>query len=394
MQTKQKHGDKTAGPTSQQDANEFIYYYINLLKLFRDTKPIAEIDRLASEAMLLRRQRIYEFGQHLTHIESFFRASLGERPLEPRLTSWNLDQLQSLREMYGSLLLAVFHFGEHRHVLSDLAALGIPFVAPIAKHAYFDATAIFRNGPPASKNAAMMLEVERRDVGRRLLGGLKAGRVGVIYVDGNMGPDGHMVEESAVEVDFLGLKIRVKSGIARLASSLSLPVVPMLAQRSGKGGALLPVIVPRSSAKGAAREHEIVRIMQECYTTLGKAVSASPQDWEFAFCLHRWISVDPSSQQSDRPALAQTSSAKARIDPKNVVYYPRSDGIYWLHVEKQRAYKLPSWCGSIYHLLTETPQELQTLMTLLQERAPANETTNIVEQLHSLGLIDVTPDMQ
>jgi len=394
VQITQQHGDKTTGPTSQQDANEFIYYYINLLKLFRDTKPIAEIDRLASEAMLLRRQRIYEFSQHLSHVESFFRTSSGAKPLEPKLTSWNLDQLQSLREMYGSLLLAVFHFGEHRHVLSDLATLGIPFVAPIAKHAYFDATAIFRNGPEASKTAAMMLEVERRDVGRRLLGGLKAGRIGVIYVDGNMGPDGHMVEESAVEVDFLGLKMRVKSGIGRLATSLSLPVVPMLAERSGKGGTMLPVIVPRSSPKGAAREHEIVRIMQECYTTLGKAVSASPQDWEFAFCLHRWISADNSSQQSDRPTFVPTSSAKARIDPKNVVYYSCPDGIYWLHIERQRAYKLPSWCGDIYHLLTKTPQEVRTLLTLLQRRAPINETTNIVEQLHSLGLIDVAPDMQ
>ena len=36
-----------------------------------------------------------------------------------------------------------------------------------------------------------------------------------------MGPDGHKVEEGGVDVDFMGRRIRVKEGIARLAQSLA-----------------------------------------------------------------------------------------------------------------------------------------------------------------------------
>src|SRR5438093_650502 len=78
--------------------------------------------------------------------------------------------------------------------------------------------------------ACRLIEVESARVGRDLVKGLREGRVGLIYVDGNMGPDGHKVEEGGVDVDFVGRRIRVKEGIARLSHSLRMPVLPLLVE--------------------------------------------------------------------------------------------------------------------------------------------------------------------
>ena len=101
--------------------------------------------------------------------------------------------------------------------------MGVPFLAPVAKRAYFECMRIGRVSTHRFERAFRLIEVESTRVGRDLLKGLREGRVGLIYVDGNMGPDGHKVEEGGVEVDFFGRRIRVKEGIARLAHGLDYP---------------------------------------------------------------------------------------------------------------------------------------------------------------------------
>lgn len=368
---------------------EFVHYYANLLRLFRGSRPIECIERDALAAVALREARIQGFAHRLDSARRHFEVVRGDARLAARLREWDVERLARLRRDHGGVLIAAFHYGEHRHVLSDLCCLGIPFVAPVAKRSYFDATAVFSAGPPDCAAAPMLLEVERPAVGRRLLGALKQGRIGVVYVDGNMGPDGHLVEESGTEVSLLGERIRVKCGIARLALALKLPVLPlitlprpdlpMVADRL----LAFPAILPPGDAPGE-RERHVRTTMQGCYDALATAVAQAPEHWEFAFCLHRWLcSGAPPCEASP---CAEAGGAIA-VDPTVIVHYPRPDGVFWLNVVRQRAYRLPRWCADLYPFLRNSPRAPHEVAAHLAERGASQD--DVVELIGHLRAVDL-----
>ena len=378
-------------------AGEFVHYQANFLKLFQHERSPAEVDDIARAAIALRQRRIDEFDERLRDVRAFFDGSNGDVRMAPYLGGWDVERIRALRRDHGGVLLAAFHYGDHRHVLTDLCCLGVPFVAPVAKQSYFDAPAAFSKGPADCADAPLLLEVEGRNVGKRLVSGLRGGRCGLIYVDGNMGPDGHLVEESGVEVAFLGHRIRVKSGIARLAMALRLPVLLVMSEptpRTRGAGCLssmteiLPAHGPRAGASPAA---EGTRIMQACYDALAASVAKSPEDWEFAFCLHRWLCADPAAPAEPEPASTTLSDAQLiSIDPATVLSYARDDGTFWLHVGRQRAYRIPDWGSELYPLLRNKPMAHGELVTLLKRRARSStDPAVLLDLLHTLNLIRV-----
>jgi lauroyl/myristoyl acyltransferase len=370
---------------------ELVHYFANLLTLFRDTRSLCEIDELAHAALALRERRIEQFDDRLSAALTVVRGA--SRP-RAHLAGWDLARIQQLRACHGGLLLALFHYGEHRHLLADLCCLGLPVVAPIAKLSQFHARALVASVPADCAMAPQLLEVENHGVGRSLLTALRSGRVGVIYADGNMGPDGQRVEESAVEVDFLGQRIRVKCGIARLAQALRLPVLPLLAVADANDPArahsvrMSAEILPDGSAR--SREAATRRIMQDCYDTLAAEVAAAPQHWEFAYCLHRWLR--PVSTSEDVVPAAQLTEAHwLKIDHSLVVAYPpQHDGVYWLHVGRQRAYRLPAWSVDLYPVLTAQSLPLHEVIAHCSRRAASTvDAARLLEELHRNGLIQV-----
>lgn len=377
-------------------AGEFVHYQANFLRLFGGTRSREDVDRISETAVALRELRIAQFDDRLRSIRAFFEEQGAAGLAPPRLAGWDVERIDRLRRAHGGLLLAVFHYGEHRQVLSDLCCLGVPFVAPVAKQSYFDAPAAFAKAPRECADAAVLLEVESRNVGRRLLTELRRGRIGLIYVDGNMGPDGHLVTESAVEIDFLGERIRVKSGIARLAAALRLPILPILpaaAADANRASALVfaPEVVPFDDAlAGDGKEAQVQRTMQACYDALAAAVADSPADWEFAFCLHRWLSVaadDDAGTLVNGETIADTQ--RIRVDTRFVLPYAREDGMFWLHVGRQRAYRMPEWSRELYRRLQERPMTRADVVALLSRNVqPTSETESFIDQLGALRLIE------
>ena len=378
-------------------AGEFVHYQTNFLKLFGHERSPAEIDDMARAAASSRQQRIDQFDDHIQELRGFFDRSNGTRRIGPHLQGWDVERIHRLRRDHGGLLLAAFHYAEHRHVLTDLCCLGIPFVAPVAKQSYFDAPAAFSKGPADCANAPLLLEVEGRDVGKRLLSGLRGGRCGLIYVDGNMGSDGHLVQENGVEVAFLGNRLRVKSGISRLAIALRLPILLVMSDAAngvpgtGHLSSMTEILPARASRTGASRQADITRIMQACYDALAASVVKSPQDWEFAFCLHRWLCADPDMPVDRAVAPAILSNEQLiSIDVTNVVPYQRDDGNFWLHVGRQRAYRIPDWGRELYALLQNQPVARGELVSILAQRAQsASDPVVLLDLLHTLNLIRV-----
>ena len=395
--------DKSAGAGRAADGagmglnpGEYIHYYTNLLALFRQQRPVDEIVRLAHAAVAGREARIDGFSQHLRGLERDFlaqREATGARASvepAPRLGEWDPDALREISGTHGGLLIALFHYGEHREVLADLAVLELPFISPVAKHAYFECNELAKVAPPGFEHAMRLIEVESPRVGRLLVQGLRERRMGVIYVDGNMGPDGHLVEEGAVGIDFLGCRIRVKAGIARLATSFGLPVLPLLVEMPEHGtprvraGALIEVSRARS---GEDSEAVHVSIMQRLYDALARSVSNAPEHWEFAFCFHRWLDAPPDGTRADLPADA-TAGERVGLRREDVAFYDRADGVYWIHVGRQKAYRVPGWARGLYAQVEHSARSrVEVQAALTSAGAPFDEAQALLEGLLERGLL-------
>jgi lauroyl/myristoyl acyltransferase len=378
---------------------EFSHYYLNFLALFGRERRVQDIVELARQAVSSRDRHIDRFGRHLAELREFYRAQprsedgrANEDP-EPMLRGWGACDLAKMQNEHGGLLIALFHYGHHRQVFYDLAVKGVPFLAPVAKRSYFECLQIGRMSTRRFEHAFRLIEVESPRVGRDLLKGLRAGRVGLIYVDGNMGPDGHKLEEGGVDVDFFGRRIRVKEGVARLAHGLGVPVLPLFVEprenedRVAFGALLHPL--PKAKASAADLESSRQGMMQELYRHLEDRVRRSPSLWEFAFCLHRWIV--PSGRHTQRAPLGLKLPERVTLRPGEVALFERDGQQYWVHVGLQLAFQLPVWARGLYAFLTEHPRDVDEAERWLERDHPGpGRARALLVELHARDLISGT----
>ncbi len=341
---------------------EPAHYYMNFLALFGASRSQVEIERMAQAAHNRRQVAISEFAAHLERLRVDFHAQAaesGHRAMKlpaPCLSGWSA--VRSVLDAYGQegVLLALFHYGRHREICCDLAVQGIPFVAPVAKQAYFEISRLDPVAPEPFERAKRLIEVEHPGVGRHLLAALREGRTGLIYVDGNMGPDGHRLDQGGIEVDFLGKRIRVKEGIARLAQSLRRVVIPLVVRTSLDAPdhvvAGEPLVAPRDTE---GRQ----RMMQSIYNALAAEVEKDPVPWEFAFCLHRWMVADAAPGFPLEHGLDE--DAPIALLPQHVTLFERDRHQYWVHVGSQMAYRLPDWAYGLHGRLREGPKTARAL---------------------------------
>jgi lauroyl/myristoyl acyltransferase len=379
---------------------EFIHYYTNLLSLFGNERPAAEIREHAHAASELRVRAIDGFADRLNSLNSDFlqqRAASGKRPERmpaPLMQGWDEARVQSIVKEHGGVLIALFHFGEHRQIFADLASLGVPFVAPVAKHAYFDFCEILKHGPKPFEDAMSLLEVEDPRVGRKLFSALRKGRAGLIYVDGNMGPDGHLVEDGGVRVEFLGKRIRAKAGIARLSIGLGLPVLPVFAStRDGSVHAeIRSLITPPAKSDlfdDAQTDAALTSIMQTLYTHLASEVRRAPEHWEFAFCFHRWLDESESAALTHDDGPLPAESHPLKVDAQRITEFRRDGEVFWIHVGRQRAYRLPQWAHGLHACLDSDRTTLGRSLSFLQQSGGAPEQAReLMRELMRLGLLE------
>lgn len=387
---------------------EFSHYYLNFLSLFGKRRGLQDVQDMAHAAVALRDAEKARFDEHLQGLYDGYlaqtsatapRACVDPAPL---LDGWDALDLEAIRREHGGLLIALFHYGRHRQVLADLSVLGVPFIAPVAKRSYFEVSRVCAVSTPGFDHAMRLIEVESPRVGRDLLKGLRSGRIGLIYVDGNMGPDGHRVEEGAVEIDFLQRRIRVKEGVARLAHSMQLPVLPMFvspqdASATSLGhvcvGPLLHPCAPRSSV--AQIEASRQRMMQSMYALLGAQIEQVPAPWEFAFCLHRWI-VD-SAPPVSLPHADVPLPATLALRQEEVALYEREGEQYWVEVSRQKAFRLPAWAHGLYGFFVARARTASETRDWLQARQPQPppphahiDADALLGGLHARGLLHAT----
>lgn len=325
--------------TNLLEQDRLFFSAINFQKLLGLSSDAADL--LAMQNLSYIRQNDHRFQTRLQRMLADCKTA------EPPLAStWlQLSGIEAVRqrlaspELWQGCLLALFHVGPHRDVLPDLASAGIPFSAPVAGQVYQDFYLQKHLAPANFADCFELLAVDDPRIGRQLLKRIKAGRYLAIYVDGNMGPDGHHCREGIEVVHFGNVKVRVKAGIARLASQFSLPVLPLFCQSEPAGpvvytGELLP---PPMSNPDASQQ-----LMQQLYQQLFQWVAARPEQWEYAACLQRWLVTTDLASNAEQKTI-QTPLNVYRLAAQQVRCYQQQQQHYLVHVGRGKAVVLPDF---------------------------------------------------
>ncbi len=314
----------------------FDYFYMNYQSLFK-SEPI-DLSKLASQAIVNKQTHQNQFKSRLNIYADNF--SKGDFTLDAYLRGWDASYIHQLIEEYGGLLFGLFHFGAHRHVLLDSAGINIPVVAPIAGQSYYDLQKMMSSSSEEKANLVQLIEVEGEKVSRELFKALRNGRVGGIYVDGNMGPTDKQKIESGVQVDFFKHKLMVKAGIARLSLLLKLPILPVFCINNNNVDEVEFGKLIKPAKKEANKSEFCISVMQNLYKELEAKVKKSPSDWEYALCLHRWITSVGGGVDNVKvlPIIFDTITLKHKL----VSEIRKDDSYFWVNTSLSKGFKVPN----------------------------------------------------
>lgn len=383
MATKNKHENYF-------DKDELSYYEMNFRFLLKTSHPSEDITRIAKQAIKNKSIEKENYQQQLNTLIQKFRY-ISNTPnsveaIQPVLSGWSSNTIIELQTRYGGLLIGLFHFGAHRYILTDLASLSIPVVAPIAGKSYWDYYQLKSLAPEKFSNSIHLLEVEKKRVGRELFSQLRQGTIGGIYVDGNMGPENTSTQDGVVDIQFMNNSISVKSGIARLSHTFGYPVLPIFAT-SQSSNANTPATVDIGQpvfplAKNATQkypEESIKKMMMQLYKQLEIRVKKQPQCWEYALCFHRWLV--PSSRKlalSPQNSSSMVERADAiikgleqgqtlRKNSQRTMDIWNNAQLCWIDIESQKGIRAPlSSPKLLQHLSSEKGFNFAQLTTHYQ----------------------------
>jgi hypothetical protein len=197
-----------------------------------------------------------------------------------------------------------------------------------------------------------IVNVERPDGGVRLMRSIARGDAMVAFLDGNTGADGPLGEQARCEITLLGMRLRVKNGIARLAGRLGRCLIPVHALRGQDGRIALetgPVLQPAGPLKGDALDAFADHATCAAYAHFESVVRTRLDAWESVRLLHRWriMPEQPASLGAHdvHESLARfASGAAARFDLRRVApVRDRETGRVWMDAHSLRAFRPPPW---------------------------------------------------
>jgi hypothetical protein len=271
------------------------------------------------------------------------------------------------------LIICSFRFGAIRYVPIDLALLGFP-ISQIANQPIYEVMQpVFDSlGPcpwatppvpgestPQAENIRLLktLYVEDSRCTVEFVNALKRNEMVVFCIEGNSGADGPWGDTSKSTIDFLGLRIAVKNGAARLAAALRTPILPVIVLRDDTASGQIVFsepIIPPSGLKHSEIEKFAQTSMQSLYTLMESYVCLDPEQWEGWSALHRWRlrgdDVDTSRHKlgdADSQTIARLlrDGKKFSVNPRRVAQLPTKDGVMWVDLKTLKGFQNPKWAG-------------------------------------------------
>lgn len=188
-------------------------------------------------------------------------------------------------------IIATCHLGSYRLVGRWLAAHRIPFALVLASAVLGQQGAAYQRIIRETAGDGFrfqLLDAEHRLALLHMRRAIDAGHHLVVYLDGNTGTGGEKAwERHGCEVPFLHGRLRVRTGVAHLASMVQCPIYPVANWRDSDWRNHFCVAPPMSVPAGrAARGHAVEDTMRALYALLGGMARRYPEQWEAWFYLH------------------------------------------------------------------------------------------------------------
>jgi len=119
---------------------------------------------------------------------------------------------------------------------------------------------------------------------------LKQGRIVLSFIDGNSGTEGKAAKNGSLELPWLGQTIRVRPGLAALATASGSPVLPVLATHDSAPSATFDIFPPIESFEpNESRLETRLRIMTTLFDVLEREIAKRPEAWEEWWLLPHWL---------------------------------------------------------------------------------------------------------
>jgi hypothetical protein len=289
-----------------------------------------------------------------------------------RLKGWDLELIRSLLSRGRGLIICSFRIGAIRFVPVDLALQGFPTSQMLNQLFYEGLQPVFDSlGPapweeppipgestPQADNIRLLkiLYVEDPHCTVGFVDALKRNEVVVFCFEGNSGVDGPWGNTSKSTIDFMGHKIAVKNGTARLSAALKTPILPVIVRRDGDASGQIVFgepIIPPAGLKYSEHEKFSQTTMQSLYALMEAAVLPEPEQWEGWSALHRWRLCDDvdASRHELSNADAQTIARLLRegkrfsVNRHRVAQLPTKDGVMWVNLKTLKGFLNPKWTG-------------------------------------------------
>jgi hypothetical protein len=351
--------------------------YMNLLSVFGEELTNEEVHSLAIKCIKTKLWNEIEQSFYFSQLLEMAKSGGSEPQFATdqsllRIKGWDLELIGSLLSRGRGLIICSFRLGAIRDVPTDLALLGFP-ISQIVNQPIYEALQLAFNllGPcpwetppvpgestPKAENIRLLknLCVEDPRCTVEFVNALKRNEMVMFCIEGNSGSDGPWGETSKSTIDFLGLRIAVKNGAARLAAALRTPILPVIVPREGTAnGRILfgEPLIPPAGLKHSESERFAQTTMQSLYALMESYVHLYLEQWEGWSALHRWRLCDDldASRRELSNADAQTIASllhdgkRFSVNRRRVAQLPTKDGVMWVNLKTLKGFQNPKWAG-------------------------------------------------
>lgn len=347
--------------------------YLNMLAIFHKKLKIAEIERVAAQCT---RHAIWSNQVLDRWMDALPEAvTVKKKPLR-KLQGLEAERLKSIARQHHGLIICTFRFGHYSLLPFEISMNGIELtwtakdsVVPTIEDAQRrlkrrleSQRAANDQNQEALENACRMtlLPVSQENTSFKLLQALRKGEVVLMHADGNAGLSGKHEKSSRCVVEFMGFPVSIKTGIASLAWTLKVPVLPMLALMDGKDeGHVIcgEPIFPLSSNCAAERDAFVANTMQSLYAFLAEYGQRYPEQWPGVAAVHRWrrgpAAVPPptliTGEEARRLVENELSAGgKYVLDKASAVAaLSRSENWFLVDMKSLKSFRPPGWANGL-----------------------------------------------
>ena len=351
--------------------------YMNLLSVLGEELTNEEVHSLAIKCIKAKHWNECEYFFYLSQLLGLIKSGQGGAQFGIdqnmlRLKGWDQALINSLLSRGRGLIICSFRFGSIRYLPIEIALRGFAIsevvnqVTHEVMQSAFDSLGPGNGTPlvpaepiPQAENIRLLKSVNAEDPGCTvaLVDALKRREILGFCIEGNTGSDGPWGDTSKSTIDFLGHRIAVKNGAARLAAALRVPILPVVALRDEDAGGQLVFsepIIPPPGLNRSENEKFVHELMQSLYTLLETYVRRYPEQWEGWSALHRWRlhdhDADASSRvsgNSDPQTIARLlrDGKKFMVNRRRVAQLPTKDGVMWVDLKTLKGFQNPKWAG-------------------------------------------------